>query len=45
MLDWKKSDQNSGFLEMVITDVESWFYKYDVELKSQSKERKAKYEP
>lgn len=43
--DWKNSVQTSGFLERVIIGDESWFYEYDIELKSQSKKWKAKDEP
>jgi histone-lysine N-methyltransferase SETMAR len=37
-IDWKALEERDVFLERVITGDESWIYKYDVELKSQSKE-------
>ena len=41
-VDWKTSEKSDEFLERVITGDESWIYKYDIELKSQSREWKQK---
>ena len=36
-VDWKISVESVEFLERVITGDETWIYKYDIELQSQSK--------
>lgn len=43
--DWLEAEENGDFLNRVITGDESWFYEFDVELKSQSKEWKTSGEP
>jgi len=44
-IDWKNSALTPNFLERVITGDESWFYEYDLELKTQSMEWKSKNDP
>lgn len=39
--DWLEAEERGDFLNRVITGDESWFYEFDVELKSQSKEMEA----
>lgn len=43
--DWLEAEERGDFLNRVITGDESWFYEFDVELKSQSKEWKLAGEP
>lgn len=38
--DWLKSEKSGNFLNQVIYEDDSWFYEFDVDLKSQSKEWK-----
>ncbi|XP_025192145.1 uncharacterized protein LOC112592343 [Melanaphis sacchari] len=44
-IDWKNSALTPNFLERVITGDESWFYEYNLELKTQSMEWKSKMIP
>ncbi|XP_018565941.1 putative uncharacterized protein FLJ37770 [Anoplophora glabripennis] len=43
--DWLEAEEMQDFLNGVITGDESWFYEFDVELKSQSKEWKQAGQP
>jgi len=43
--DWIDAEEGTDFLDRIITEDESWFYKFDPELKSQNMERKKQGEP